>query len=397
MELGGNSWGIGRVGRSRLLISCILLHDLLWKSMEPAITAIGNAVPLHRQSQLNIFNSMVTRLGLNRAEERILKRIYKEAGIEYRHSVLEDFGAGSQCILFPEAGDFPNTQKRMKVYRDNALPLAISAVDDCFSSLNNFDVNTITHLITISCTGMSAPGLDIELVQHLKLSNSTQRTTINFMGCYGVFNGLKVARSICQGDQKAKVLLVSVEMCTLHFQKATSLDNLISSTIFSDGAAAALIEGGPSQDQSLILRDFYCDLVPESQHEMTWGIGDQGFDIGLSSYVPHLIEAGIGAFVKRLLLRQSFEFAAIDYFAIHPGAKKILEACENALNIEPSSNRFSYEVLSNYGNMSSATILFVLKKIWESVDKTSHNKNIFSCAFGPGLTLESMILNLNYA
>lgn len=367
--------------------------------MEPAITAIGNAVPLYRQSQQMIFDSMIRRLGLNRVEQRMLKTIYKEAGIEYRHSVLEDFGEDGKCALFPDdfSGEFPGTQKRMKVYKDNALSLAMSAVEDCFLPLGNFNMGGITHLITISCTGMSAPGLDIELVRHLKLSNNTQRTTINFMGCYGVFNGLKVAHSICKGDRKAKVLLVSVEMCTIHFQKTASLANFISSTLFSDGAAAVLIEGNSSQTQSLILQDFYCDLIPESQQEMTWEIGDQGFDIALSSYVPHLIEKGIGKFVERLLMRQTFKFANIDYFAIHPGAKRILEACEHALNIEPSSNYFSYEVLRNYGNMSSATILFVLKKIWESVSSSDHKKNIFCCAFGPGLTLESMILNLNYA
>lgn len=365
----------------------------------PAITGIGKAVPKYRQEQWKVCDLITKRFGLNRAQERILKTVYREAGVEYRHSVLEDFVKGEENLsFFPNGSEenFPSTEMRMKVYKENALELALEAVEDCFSTCKGFKKEEITHIITVSCTGMSAPGLDIKLVERLGLMKSTQRTTINFMGCYGLFNGMKVAHAICKGDRAAKVLVVSVEICTIHFQKNFSLDNLISSTIFSDGSGAVLIENAGCK-KGFSFCEFYCDIIPESEKEMTWEIGDQGFDIRLSSYVPHLIERGIGGFVDKLLSRKPFVLKDIDYFAIHPGAKKILEGCEEALKIKREDNRFSYDVLREYGNMSSATIAFVLKRIWESVGENDDGKNIFSCAFGPGLTLESMILKIHYA
>lgn len=365
---------------------------------EPAITAIGRAVPKYRQNQARTYECIIERFALNKVQQRILKTIYREAGVEYRHSVLKDFNTINDDInFFPNnsVDEFPSTEKRMKIYKENALNLALEAVADCFSGVREFNKDEITHLITVSCTGMSAPGLDIQLVEKLGLSKATQRAAINFMGCYGLFNGMRMAHAICKGDKKAKVLVVSVEICSIHFQNNFSLDNLISSTIFSDGAGAVLIESS-TQKKGLCFCDFYCDIVPDSNNEMTWEIGDQGFDIRLSSYVPHLIERGIGAFVEKLLSRNHFFLNAIDYFAIHPGAKKILEGCEHALKITKEDNRFSYEVLRDFGNMSSATIAFVLKKIWDVLKKEDHKKNIFSCAFGPGLTLESMILEVQY-
>jgi len=366
--------------------------------VRPAIIGIGNAVPKYRQAQSQIFDLITTRFGLNRVQQRILKAVYREAGIEYRYSVLEDFGKGNENLTFfpnKSTDGFPSTEKRMKVYKENALNLALEAVRDCFAPFRDFAKKSITHLITVSCTGMSAPGLDIELVKSLKLPEGTHRTTINFMGCYGLFNGMKMAHAICRGDEHATVLVVSVEMCTIHFQNNFSLDNLVSSTIFSDGAGAVLIGRGKGSGKRFSFDDFCCALLPESECEMTWEIGNEGFDIRLSSYVPSLIEKGIDGFVKKLLERKLFEIKDIEYFAIHPGAKKILEVCEEALSIKREENRFSYEVLSEYGNMSSATIAFVLKRIWESVGSADNQKNIFSCAFGPGLTLEAMLLKIH--
>ncbi len=366
--------------------------------MEAAISAIGNATPLYHQEQTNVFELMAKSLQLDKAHTRLLKMMYREAGISSRYSVLDDFTKlNGNFTFFPNdaSANYPSTQKRMAVYKDNAILLAASAIQNCFSTLKHFDQNKITHLITISCTGMSAPGLDIEIMQNLDLPKTIQRTTINFMGCYGVFNGLKMANSICKADKNSKVLLVSVELCTIHFQKNNSIDNLISSTIFADGAGALLIESADPNKKQFVLRDFYCDLIPEGQNEMTWEIGDQGFDIRLSSYVPQLIENGIAKFFTNLLSRQSLVLKDIDYFAIHPGSKRILEACERSLGISPEDNRFSYEVLNKYGNMSSATIIFVLKRLWEHITKSDNNKNTFCCAFGPGLTLESMVLTLH--
>lgn len=363
--------------------------------METAISAIGTANPIYKRHQLEAAELICLGLKLKPAQQRLLKAIYKATGIHYRHSVLSDYcRAPNEFKFFPNEADvpFPSTSLRMKLYKENALSLSIAAIKDCLAKLDHFDTNEITHLITVSCTGMYAPGLDIEIVQQLNLRPTTKRTAINFMGCYGAFNAMKVAEAICQANQHAKVLMICVELCTIHFQKSMSKDNMISNAIFADGAAAALIEAQTSRKKYLSIKNFYCDLLPQTSDEMAWHIGDFGFDIVLSSYVPEIIERGIASFTQTLLNQQQLTVKDIDFFAIHPGGLKILQACEAALNISEEQNKYAYHVLKNFGNMSSATILFVLKSIWDDLTSSDHHKNIFSCAFGPGLTLESLLL-----
>ncbi|AHE67598.1 putative naringenin-chalcone synthase [Legionella oakridgensis ATCC 33761 = DSM 21215] len=243
---------------------------------------------------------------------------------------------------------------------------------------------------------MYAPGIDIEIIQHLGLNSSTKRTAINFMGCYGAFNGLKVADAFCKADPNAKVLMVSVELCSIHFQNDFSLESVISNAIFADGAAAVLIQGRTTQQKHFKLESFHADLVPDTEQDMAWSIGNYGFDMILSAYVPKVIKYGISAFTEKLLSQLNWSLNNIDYFAIHPGGLKILQSCEESLNITAEDNKYSYEVLRNFGNMSSATVLFVLKGIWDALDQGAYGKNILSCAFGPGLTLESMLIKVYF-
>ena len=362
--------------------------------MYSAITAIGTANPLYRRAQQDLASLISEGFHLTAKQTKLLKRIYKSSGIDYRHSVLTDYcKQPGEFEFFPNdpAADFPTTAQRMAVYKATALTLALAAIDD---ALKNVDKQAITHLITVSCTGMYAPGIDIEIVQHLNLASSTQRTSINFMGCYGAFNGMKVADAICRADPRAMVLLVCVELCSIHVQKNITLDNLIANAIFADGAAAVLIQAQPNHQRHLRFKSFYCDIMPQPTKDMAWHIGDFGFDMVLSTYVPGAIKTGIAAFADKLLSQSSQSLSTIDYFAIHPGGLKILQACEESLNITPHDNRFSYDVLRQYGNMSSATVLFVLKQIWDDLSIDDNSKKIFSCAFGPGLTLESMLLEV---
>lgn len=367
--------------------------------MTIAITAIGTANPINRRNQNEIANLICEGLQLKPAQRRLLKSVYNATGIEHRYSVLDDYVKNpAEFEFFPNNPDapYPSTSARMKLYKDNALQLALKAIKNCLASFNDFNLKNITHLITISCTGMYAPGIDIEIVQQLNLNSTTKRTAINFMGCYGAVNGIKVAEGICRADSQAKVLVIAVELCSIHFQKSMNLDNIISNAIFSDGAACVLIEANPSQHKYLSLENFYCDLLPQSQQEMAWHISDNGFDIVLSSYVPNVIQMGIKKFVERLLANHHLSQSQLNLYAIHPGGIKILQACEEALNITKLDNKYSYEILRNFGNMSSATILFVLKAIWDDLESRNDQKNIFSCAFGPGLTLEAMILKSHY-
>jgi len=364
--------------------------------MSVAITAIGTASPVHRQSQKSVIDLMCATLQLTPVEKRMLRAVYNASGIDYRHSVLEDFSKPhGELTFFPNdvTKPFPTTAQRMKAYKQHALPLALRAIENCFSNLS-FDQQQITHLVTVSCTGMYAPGIDIEIIHALGLKSNIQRTAVNFMGCYGSFNGIKVAHAICQANPSAKVLVVSVELCTLHFQKNFTPDNLIAGAIFADGAAAALIESN-SKKKHFSLEQFHCDLLPQASKEMAWEIADSGFDMVLTSYVPQTVESGIAAFAEKLLSLQQLKITDVDHYAIHPGGVKILEACEQSLNLSQEQNVHAYEVLRQNGNMSSATILFVLKSLWDSVSQEHDGQTIFSCAFGPGLTLESMLLKIS--
>lgn len=364
--------------------------------MQSAITAIGTATPQFQRTQDDLVDLIAEGFHLHGPQKKILKRIYAASGIDQRHSVLADYCRQPGAFeFFPNepSAPFPSTEQRMAVYQNNALNLALTAIHDC---LNDQDGSQITHVITVSCTGMYAPGLDIEIVQALKLSPSTKRTSINFMGCYGAFNGMKVADSICRADPDSTVLLVCVELCSIHMQNKFTLDSIVSNALFADGAAAVLIQN-PSQSSKpcMTFKSFYCDIVPQTHHDMTWHIGNSGFDMVLSAYVPEAIKMGIAAFTNRLLEQNGISFQDIDYFAIHPGGVKILQACEASFGISEKDLYFSYEILRQYGNMSSATILFVLKEMWPILNSIEHKKTLFGCAFGPGLTLESVLLEMN--
>lgn len=365
--------------------------------MKTGITAIGTANPQYQRNQDEVSKVICSVSNLTGMRKKVLEKIFKATGIKKRYSVLSDFSKNlGEFTFFPNDlnSNFPSTAKRMELYKINALNLVLMAIDDCFKQLDDFNKNDITHLITVSCTGMYAPGIDIEIVQQLELNTHVQRTAINFMGCYGAFNAIKAANAFCHSDPKAKVLVVCVELCTIHFQKPEDLANIISNAIFSDGAGALIIESNPERKKWLSLETFLCDLLPQSTQEMAWKIGDQGFDMILSSYVPDLIKSGINAFATKLLDKLKLTISDIHFFGIHPGGPKILEASEAALNISKHDNRFSYEVMENYGNMSSATIVFVLKELWNKLQLSDGEKRIFSCAFGPGLTLESLLLQV---
>jgi predicted naringenin-chalcone synthase len=363
--------------------------------MEISITAIGTANPEYKKTQMETAELLCGFMSLTPLQKRLIKSIYKASGIQYRHSVLKDYSKQShEFSFFPKNSfeAFPSTKDRMTIYRDNALHLAIGAIKNCFQCIHDFDEKTITHLITVSCTGMYAPGIDIEIVHSLQLNTHTKRTAIHFMGCYGAFNAIKIADSICRSDPKAIVLIVCVELCTIHFQKDMSLENILSNSIFSDGAAALIIQANTNYNKCFCIESFYCDLLPQTNQAMAWTIGNNGFDIVLSSYVPEIIEAGILNFTEKLFQSSKLHLSKVDFFAIHPGGAKILQACEKALSITAEENKHSYSVLKHFGNMSSPTVLFVLKEIWNTLTQKDHHKTVFSCAFGPGLTLESMIL-----
>ena len=369
---------------------------------ESFLTAIGTAVPEFEISQNQIADFMCNMVDLTTEEASRLRLLYARSGIERRHSVLADYAR--------ERGDFsffsngicnqvaPGVGARMEVFRQSALPLAHQAVRDCLGQRADLQANHITDLIAVSCTGMYAPGLDIELVQALGLPGSTHRYGLNFMGCYAAFPALKLADAIVRADPSRKVLLVCLELCTLHFQHAKQADFILSNALFSDGAAAVLIEGGvPPEGPALLLRTFQSDLNTVGQGDMAWEIGDNGFLMTLSKYVSALVQGGVGELTQRLFQTVGMRREDIAFWAIHPGGKRILDACQSALGLSDEQLLTSRGVLANYGNMSSATILFVLAEIFHGLTADNHGESVLCMAFGPGLTMESAILRVTHA
>lgn len=363
--------------------------------MSSYISAIGTAVPKNKLSQRDTMEFMLRHLPLSNRDKRQVQLLYRASGIHYRHSVIDDFGRHmGEFSFFPKSDHlepFPTISRRMQLYREKALDLATEAVRD---ALKDERLSQISHLITVSCTGMYAPGLDIELVEHLGLPSSTRRTAINFMGCYAAFNALKVAYSITKAEPASKVLIVAVELCSIHLLKNTSEDSLLSNTLFGDGAAAVLVEGLPQKQLQLELTAFYSDLAPEGKKAMAWNISDFGFEMTLSAEVPDIIRHGIAQLTQNLLNQLQMLSADVDYYAIHPGGKRILEVIEEELSISPEQNHAAYDVLRNHGNMSSPTVLFVIKQLLDGFTEKDKGKNLLSFAFGPGLTMESMLTRI---
>jgi predicted naringenin-chalcone synthase len=366
--------------------------------MGSCISAIGTANPQYSFPQQTIYHFMVKAFGLDTTNAARLKQIYEGSGINRRYSVIPDFAFSdpAEYSFFPNSADlepFPGSQQRLQLYQQTAIGVAETAARKCFAQFNGDMASQITHLITVSCTGMYAPGIDIDLVQKLGLNRRTERTCINFMGCYGAINALKAADYICRADSDAKVLVVSVELCTLHFQKVNTLDNWVANSLFSDGAAAVLVEDESKRSNtgaSLLLKNFYSEFLPEAGNDMGWYVGNFGFEMKLTSKVSKHLKKHIKPLTERVLQKAGLSFAQIGDFAIHPGGRSILEAIEEALDVAPEANHLAYDTLREYGNMSSATILFVLEKILKQ--DAAAGKNILSFAFGPGLTVEGMIL-----
>ncbi len=361
------------------------------------ILSIGTANPQTKVSQMTIAEFMTKSMGLTEHNARLLRTIFRASYIKHRYSVIEDYNKSENYTFYANTGDFspfPSTKDRMKLYKIYALPLALSAIENCFEKRPELSKKSVTHLITVSCTGMYAPGLDLELVKALNLSSSVERTSINFMGCYAAFNAMKLANTICYKNETASVLIVCLELCSIHFQREATEDNMLANALFGDGCAALIVQAKKQNGFNLKLESFFCDIKNEGENEMAWEIGDLGFEMKLSSYVPTIIESGIKSLTTSLLRNTKLDLNDISFFAIHPGGKRILEVIERQLGLTKEQNKFAYSVLQNFGNMSSPTVLFVLNEVWKSLEKQDHNKRIMSFAFGPGLTLESMILKI---
>ncbi len=360
------------------------------------IISIGTAVPSFKHEQQRILQFMQTVYNLNETDARKLKFLYNKSNIEYRYSTIEDYSKEANDWKFYPKNDslntFPLIEDRMFWYQKNATQLSVDAILNC--TKNIIKPQQITHLITVSCTGMSAPGLDLQIVEALNLQKNIYRTSINFMGCYAAIHALKIADSICQTEPNSYVLVVCTELCTLHFQKEATMDNMASSLLFGDGSAAVLVTPNKNENKGIFLKSFYSEIVAKGKNDMSWDLSSSGFLMKLSSYIPALIEEDFKQLFDNALLKANYTTNSIKHWCIHPGGKSILDSISKCLHLTNDELRNCYEVLKDYGNMSSPTILFVLQKIMENINNNTSNNNndsIFGAAFGPGLTMETFL------
>jgi predicted naringenin-chalcone synthase len=353
------------------------------------IISIATEVPQYCHKQKDIIHFMSKVYGLDDIEKRKLSFLYNHSGIETRYSVIDDYSLQEdEWDFFPndKTKPFPALEERMKIYDKEALSLSLKAIEKCISGF--IEPHEITHLITVSCTGMSAPGLDLHIAEALNLSPHIFRTSVNFMGCYAAIHALKLARLICDADANANIVIADTELCTLHLQQDYTPDNVASSLLFADGSAAVLVSNKHTSPNSITLDGFFSHVSYKGKRDMAWELSSKGFLMTLSSYIPQLVEEDIDALVADSLKHHKIDKASITHWCIHPGGKKILQAIENKLGLDKDDLCFSKTVLSKYGNMSSPTVLFVLKDMMNSIKASAR---IFGVAFGPGLTMETFL------
>ncbi|WP_152044753.1 type III polyketide synthase [Aureimonas psammosilenae] len=314
--------------------------------------------------------------------QAVFNRLADKGGIECRYSFIRPTGDPNGPTVDVEGvfrrGGFPGTARRMQMFEANAPRLAVEAVERL--GLGD-ELSTITHLVVASCTGFSAPGIDLEIVARCGLSTSVERTMIGFMGCYAAINALKFARHVVRSEPDARVLVVNVELCTLHLQETTDLEKLLSFCLWGDGCSAALVS---SEASGLQLDGFHAAVAADTRELMSWTVTDDGFDMVLSGRVPGAIQTVLQADDGRFLGGMAREEVAL--WAIHPGGRSVLDAVERALHLDPAALTHSRNVLRDNGNMSSATVMFVLK---EMLGEASGQAGC-AMAFGPGLTAETM-------
>jgi predicted naringenin-chalcone synthase len=283
----------------------------------------------------------------------------------------------------------PTTLERMRHYVAGAAPLAVAAARQALERAELLP-SAITHLITVSCTGFHAPGVDVQLIQELHLSPYTQRTQVGFMGCQGALNGLRVARAFAESDASARVLLCCVELCSLHYHYGWDPQKMIANAIFADGAAAVVgsgcVSAGPESSPWQLVASGSC-LFPGSAQAMTWRVGDHGFEMTLSKSVPGLIARHLRPWLEEWLGQQGMALEEVASWAIHPGGPKILDAVEDSLQLSAAAASSSREVFTQYGNMSSPTVLFILQRLAEK----GMPRPCVALGFGPGLTVEAAL------
>ncbi|MGI3778875.1 MAG: type III polyketide synthase [Janthinobacterium lividum] len=346
--------------------------------MTAHINRIATAVPPHDVHEA--FVALARTLLPDERARTVFERMAERSGIAHRHAVLQAGRVNRGEVDtsgFYRRGAFPSTAARMRLYEEAAPALACDAI-----ARLELDPHEVTHLVVASCTGFSAPGLDLQIARRLGLRPDVERTLVGFMGCAAAVPALRAARHIVRSEPGARVLVVCCELSSLHLQESAALEEILSFLLFADGAAAALVTADP---HGLALDDFRNAVIPDTEGFITWHVGDTGFRMHLSGRVPGRIAAVLRDDPATLLRNTP----APDYglWAVHAGGRTILDAVEQGLALPPDALRHSRSVLHDFGNMSSATVLFVLDRILREAPPPGTRG--LALAFGPGMVAES--------
>jgi alpha-pyrone synthase len=348
------------------------------------INRIATAVPPHDMHAP--FLAFARTLLQSARDRAVFDRLADKAQIAHRFAILppaaDPSGLSVDAWRFYSRGQFPSTAARMRLFEEHAPELAARAV----ARLDlGSEARRVTHVIVTSCTGFEAPGLDFALIERCGLDPSVERTMVGFMGCYAAINALKLARHIVRSEPASRVLVVNLELCSLHLQETSDIEQMLSFLVFADGCAASLVS---ADEEGLALDRFLAVAVPGTRELITWKVRDTGFEMVLSGRVPTAIKRGLEAAAGAIL--DGTAPGAIDLWAVHPGGRSVLDAVEQGFGLRPDALAASRGVLESFGNMSSATVMFVLQSILRAARPRERG---CAMSFGPGLTAETLLFH----
>lgn len=369
-------------------------------SRKTRLVGLGTALPPHKSAQGDIawFLSRVVEAQPDVSPRfgRYIDALSRRSGIATRYSVLSDYTQRDPdgFTFYPpnwRLEPFPTTEDRMQVYRQASVTLAETAAREALREAE-IEPQAVTHVVITTCTGFFAPGPDVALAGRLGLNPSVKRTQIGFMGCYAGINGIRLADEIVRSEPGAVVLQIAVELCSLHYQRAPRLDYLVPNLLFADGAAAAVYRATPETSSMgaglATVMGTRSRLVLGTERQMSWDIGNHGFIMTLDDAVPQTLAEHAGEFVSDLARSAGMAQSSSASWAVHPGGKRVVEAVARALSIDDAAMSPSFDVLRKVGNLSSATVFFVLKEVL----RRGARGPIFTLGFGPGLTMEGALL-----